>query len=193
MNTTAQPRPAPWNKGKLVGQKAPLKLRDIWAIRVRLQLGKKTRDLALFNLAIDSKLRACDLVKLRVASTAKAATVGKWTAQSRHQTDRQHAANARSAPDPIPPPSFVYRFGLRGPRRLDTGDQIRLAPEGLRTCQLGSERVVEVEQLPPKASWVRSKGMVMGQSCRVSPSSGDGQPWLRVPITVTLDLPKSRC
>ena len=60
-----QPR-QPWNKGKLVGQKAPLKLKDIWAIRIRLQLGHKVRDLALFNLAIDSKLRACDLVKLRV-------------------------------------------------------------------------------------------------------------------------------
>lgn len=56
----------PWNKGKLVGQKAPLRLRDIWAIRVRLQLAQRVRDLALFNLAIDSKLRACDLVRLRV-------------------------------------------------------------------------------------------------------------------------------
>lgn len=51
----------PWNKGKLVGQKAPLQLRDIWSIRVRLQIAEKIRDLALFNLAIDSKLRACDL------------------------------------------------------------------------------------------------------------------------------------
>ena len=56
----------PWNKGKLVGQKLPLKLKEIWSIRIRLQLAKKTRDLALFNLAIDSKLRSCDLVKLRV-------------------------------------------------------------------------------------------------------------------------------
>lgn len=56
----------PWNKGKLVGQKAPLRLKDIWAIRVRLQLARRTRELAMFNLAIDSKLRACDLVKLRV-------------------------------------------------------------------------------------------------------------------------------
>jgi hypothetical protein len=47
----------PWNKGKLVGQKAPLKLKDIWAIRVRLQLSNDIRNLALFNLAIDSKLR----------------------------------------------------------------------------------------------------------------------------------------
>ncbi len=56
----------PWNKGRLTGQKPPLKLREIWAIRIRLQLAHKLRDLALFNLAIDSKLRACDLVKLRV-------------------------------------------------------------------------------------------------------------------------------
>jgi integrase len=56
----------PWNKGKLVGQKAPFKLKEIWAIRVRLQLANRHRELALFNLAIDSKLRACDLVRLRV-------------------------------------------------------------------------------------------------------------------------------
>jgi hypothetical protein len=53
----------PWNKGKLVGQKSPLKLKDIWAIRIRLQLENKLRDLTLFNLAIDSKLRACDVVQ----------------------------------------------------------------------------------------------------------------------------------
>jgi hypothetical protein len=56
----------PWNQGKLVGQKAPLKLKDIWAIRVRLQLSKRIRELVLFDLAIDSKLRACDLTKLKV-------------------------------------------------------------------------------------------------------------------------------
>jgi hypothetical protein len=54
------------NKGKLVGQKAPFKLKEIWAIRVRLQVANRRRDLALFNRAIDSKLRACDIVKLRV-------------------------------------------------------------------------------------------------------------------------------
>jgi integrase len=56
----------PWNKGKLVGQKAPLRLKEIWAIRIRLQLAERTRELALFNLAVDSKLRSCDLVTLRV-------------------------------------------------------------------------------------------------------------------------------
>ena len=56
----------PWNKDKLIGQKPPLKLKEIWAIRIRLQLAKRVRDLALFNLAIDSKLRGCDIVRLRV-------------------------------------------------------------------------------------------------------------------------------
>ena len=55
-----------WNKGKLLGQKPPLKLKEIWAIRIRLQLDHRARELALFNLAIDSKLRGCDLVGLRV-------------------------------------------------------------------------------------------------------------------------------
>ena len=56
----------PWNKGHLTGQKRPLKPKDVWAIRVRLQLKHRARDLALFNLAIDSKLRGCDLVRLEV-------------------------------------------------------------------------------------------------------------------------------
>jgi hypothetical protein len=57
-------RKVPWNKGRLTGQKRPLKPKDVWAIRVRLQLERRARDLALFNLAIDSKLRGCDLVRL---------------------------------------------------------------------------------------------------------------------------------
>jgi hypothetical protein len=58
--------PTPWNKGKLVAQKAPFKLKEIWAIRMRLQIFCRTRELALFDLGIDSKLRACDLLKLKV-------------------------------------------------------------------------------------------------------------------------------
>jgi len=60
----------PWNKGKLMGQKQPLKPKEIWAIRFRLQLEHRTRDLALFNLGIDSKLRGCDLVSMRVRDVA---------------------------------------------------------------------------------------------------------------------------
>ena len=60
----------PWNKGQLIGQKPPLKLKDIWTIRIHLQNADAVRDLALFNLAIDSKLRGCDLVSLRVRDIA---------------------------------------------------------------------------------------------------------------------------
>jgi len=60
----------PWNKGKLVGPKPPLQPKHVWAIRTRLQLQRKVRDLALFNLAIDSKLRGCDVVSLKVEDVA---------------------------------------------------------------------------------------------------------------------------
>ena len=56
----------PWNKGLLVGQKKPLEPKHVWSIRVRLEIARSKRDLAIFNLAIDSKLRGCDLVKLRL-------------------------------------------------------------------------------------------------------------------------------
>ena len=59
-------RPA-WNKGRIVGQKRPLKPKHVWAIRVRLELAENHRDLALFNMAFDSKLRGCDLVRMKVA------------------------------------------------------------------------------------------------------------------------------
>ena len=72
---TSPSSPEPWNKGKLIGQKPPLKLREIWAIRVRLQLAGRTKDLALFNLAIDSKLRGSDLVSLRVRDVSHAGRV----------------------------------------------------------------------------------------------------------------------
>lgn len=67
----------PWNKGKLVGQKPPLKLKEIWAIRVRLQLSYRYRDLAMFNLAIDSKLRGSDLVKIKINDILNGGTVAK--------------------------------------------------------------------------------------------------------------------
>ena len=66
MQTSLRPKSAPWNKGRITRQKRPLKPKDVWAIRVRLQLEHRARDLALFNLAIDSKLRGCDLVSLQV-------------------------------------------------------------------------------------------------------------------------------
>ncbi len=83
-----KPKQVPWNKGKLVGQKLPLKLREIWAIRIRLQIDKQHRDLALFNLAIDSKLRACDLLKLRVSDVSNGGRVGSRAMIMQQKTQR---------------------------------------------------------------------------------------------------------
>jgi integrase len=65
----------PWNMGLLIGQKKPLEPKHVWSIRVRLELARSRRDLAIFNLAIDSKLRACDLVKLRLDDVCLGANV----------------------------------------------------------------------------------------------------------------------
>jgi integrase len=64
------PKRTPWNKGKLIGAKPPLRQKHVWAIPTKLQIEQRTRDLAMFNLAIDSKLRGCDVVALRVEDVA---------------------------------------------------------------------------------------------------------------------------
>ena len=87
-STNAEGRAAPWNKGKLLGQKPPLKLREIWAIRIRLQLARRARELALFNLAIDSKLRGCDLVRLRVHDVVRGSRVATRAIVMQRKTQR---------------------------------------------------------------------------------------------------------
>ena len=86
--TNARTSREPWNKGKLVGQKAPFKRKEIWAIRVRLRLADRRRELALFNLAIDSKLRACDLVSLRVRDVCHGQTLASRTIVLQQKTQR---------------------------------------------------------------------------------------------------------
>jgi integrase len=85
---TSDQRRAPWNKGRLIGQKRPLKPKDVWTIRVRLQLGKRKRDLAMFNLAIDSKLRGCDLVRLQIDDVSMAGRVRERTTVVQKKTGR---------------------------------------------------------------------------------------------------------
>ena len=87
-SSTARRCQEPWNKGKLVGQKLPLKLKDIWAVRIRLQIADRVRDLALFDLAIDSKLRACDLVRLRVRDVAHGERVAARAIVMQQKTQR---------------------------------------------------------------------------------------------------------
>ena len=66
---------SPWNKDRIIGQKRPLQISHIWGIRIRLELEGKTRNLALFNMALDSKLQGCDLVKLKVSDVANGSSI----------------------------------------------------------------------------------------------------------------------
>jgi hypothetical protein len=107
-------RREPWNKGKLVGQKTPFKPKKIWAIRVRLQMAERARELALFNLGIDSKLRACDLTALRVRDICH----GDLGRVARHRVAAQNAAtnavrNHRASPEDCPSldPPGGFQFG----------------------------------------------------------------------------------
>jgi integrase len=77
-----------WNKGLLVGQKKPLEPKHVWSIRVCLEIARSRRDLAIFNLAIDSKLRACDLVRLRVADICWGANVRRRATIVQKKTGR---------------------------------------------------------------------------------------------------------
>jgi integrase len=88
INSRSDPLRTPWNKGRLVGQKRPLRPKEVWAIRVRLQIKHNKRDLAMFNLAIDSKLRGCDLVSLRVDDIAVGGHVRDRATIVQHKTGR---------------------------------------------------------------------------------------------------------
>ena len=104
----------PWNKGLLVGQKRPLEPKHVWSIRVRLELAGSKRDLALFNMAIDSKLRACDLVKLRLDDVYSGTKVrNRATIIQKKQGDQCNLKSLSSHGIPLMP---VYQFcGLLAP------------------------------------------------------------------------------
>src|SRR5207344_1741151 len=121
--TTTAGRAIPWNKGKLLGQKPPLKLKEIWAIRIRLQLDHRARELALFNLAIDSKLRGCDLVGLHVHDVAQGSRVVPRAIVMQKKTQRpvqfeiteqtRDAVAAWIAEAHLRSEQFLFRAGLQ--------------------------------------------------------------------------------
>jgi hypothetical protein len=79
----------PWNKGKIVGQKAPFKVKDVWALRAYLKVDSRIRELALFNLGIDSELRGCDLVALKDRDICHGDQVASRATIMQHKTQRQ--------------------------------------------------------------------------------------------------------
>jgi integrase len=102
----------PWNKGKLVGQKSPFKPKEIWAMRMRLQQEHRARELALLNLGLDSKLRACDLVALKVRDIAHGDKVATRATvmqkKTKHPVQFEITAPAREAVE-----AWVDQAGLR--------------------------------------------------------------------------------
>jgi integrase len=143
----------PWNKGKLVGQKTPLKLKEIWAIRVRLQIATRCRDLALFNLAIDSKLRACDLMQLRVRDVCHGQTMASRALVLQQKTRRpvqfeiteptRDAASAWIAHLQLKSEDFLFPSRIHASPHLSTRQYARIVDSwvlrlGLDTTNYGT-------------------------------------------------------
>jgi integrase len=136
----------PWNKGKLIGAKPPLRQKHVWAIRTKLQIEQRTRDLAMFNLAIDSKLRGCDVVALKVEDVAP----------NGYSVDRATVRQKKTG-RPV-------RFELTEQTRQAVDDYIRTAGkkpgEFLFTARRGQERGMTTRQYARRVSeWIASIGL----------------------------------
>src|SRR5437879_3271649 len=140
------PRREPWNKGKLIGQKPPLRPKHVWSIRTRLQMDGRTCDLAMFNLAIDSKLRGCDVVALRLGDVAP----------SGYAVDRATVRQKKTG-RPV-------RFELTEQTRQAVDDYIRVAGkkpgEALFVGRRGQGRCLSTRQYARLVSeWIGSIGL----------------------------------
>src|SRR5665647_822758 len=133
------PKRIPWNKGKLTGAKPPLRQKQVWAIRTKLQIEQRTRDLAIFNLAIDSKLRGCDVVAIKVEDVApNGYAVDRATVRQR-KTGRpvrlELTEQTRQAVDDyiktagMKPGEFLFTACRRQERRMTTRQYARLLSE----------------------------------------------------------------
>jgi hypothetical protein len=151
----------PWNKGKLVGQKTPFKLKEIWAIRIRLQMASRRRELALFNLAIDSKLRACDLVQLRVRDVRHGQIMASRALVLQQKTHRpvqfeiteptREAVSAWIAASHLQPDDFLFPSRIRSSKHLSTRQYLKW-PNRPKSKPLGAGRRLSVADRPTQDS-----------------------------------------
>jgi integrase len=133
VNAAPAPKRVPWNKGKLTGAKPPLRPKHVWSIRTKLQIEGRARDLAMFNLAIDSKLRGCDVVAIRVEDVAGGGyTADRATVRQRRPVRFELSEQTRQAVDDYlratgkRPGEFLFT-GRRGPdRNMTTRQYARL-------------------------------------------------------------------
>ena len=130
------PVKVPWNKGKLIGSKPPLRTQHVWSIRTKLQVDGRTRDLAMFNLAIDSKLRGCDVVRLKVENVAPhGLTIDRATVRQKktgHAVRFELSEQTREAVDAYiksagkKPGEFLFGCRRRPDRPMTTRQYARL-------------------------------------------------------------------
>ena len=173
-------RPA-WNKGRLVGQKRPLLPKHVWAIRVRLEIAEHHRDLALFNTAIDSKLRGCDLVRLQVADVFAAGQVKERTSvlQSKTQkpvkfalTEGTRKSIAIWLKDPrMVGQEFLWPGRFHEPVHISTRQYARLVREwvqsiGLEPSAFGTHSIrrTKVAQIYRKTGNLRAVQLLLGHT-----------------------------
>ncbi|NRB00807.1 MAG: tyrosine-type recombinase/integrase [Rhodobacteraceae bacterium] len=143
---TIRPSRAPRNRNRLIGQKRPLLPRHVWAIRARLELANRPRDLALFNLAIDSKLRGCDLVRLKVADLVVGGLVRDRVSVTQRKTRRpvqfEVAENSRtSVLDWVTTPAmrgraYLFPSRVHSSPHLSTRQYARLVRDWVSTIGL---------------------------------------------------------
>jgi integrase len=140
------PKRTPWNKGKLTGAKPPLRPKHVWSIRTKLQVEGRARDLAMFNLAIDSKLRGCDVVALKVEDVAP----------SGYSIDRATVRQKKTG-QPV-------RFELTEQTRQAVDDYLRVAGkkpgEFMFTARRGPGRSLTTRQYARLVSeWIANIGL----------------------------------
>ena len=149
VNATLSPhKRSPWNKGKLTGAKPPLRPKHVWSIRTKLQIESRVRDLAMFNLAIDSKLRGCDVVAIRVEDVAAGGyTADRATVRQKktgHPVRFELSEHTRQAVDIYlkaankRPGEFLFAAGRRPNAAMSTRQYARLVSEWIGSVGLDS-------------------------------------------------------
>ena len=170
----------PWNKGKLTGAKPPLRPKHVWAVRTRLQLAGRLRDLALFNLGIDSKLRGCDVVGLKLVDVAPHGYAADRASVRQRKTGRpvrfEMTEQTRQAIDDYLSPTGwrtgPYLFPGRGPGgHLTTRQYARLLAQwlemiGLDPCLYGTHslRRTKATLIYKKTGNLRAVQLLLGHT-----------------------------
>lgn len=169
----------PWNKGKIIGQKAPLRQQEIWSIRARLEIANNLKELALFNLAIDSKLRGCDLVALKVSDVMRSGDVLTRTSVVQQKTGtpvmfeiithtrqslRTWIAHAKLSNDDYLFPSRKHTVPHLGTRAYDRLVHKWVSSIGLDSCLYGthSMRRTKVSILYKRDKNLRAIQLLLG-------------------------------